>query len=122
MLADSGIEHNLTHAPDGEVALAMLHKEGGFVVTPRPDIILLDLGLPMMDGREVLSEIKADNDLKRIPVFVLTVSTAEADVLQSYDLLVHNYLVKPPSAGQFQAALHGVQPYLHAIRRMFGNE
>lgn len=86
---------------NGEEAMDFLRQEGRFANAPRPDIILLDLNLPRKDGREVLAEIKADPDLKRIPVVVLTTSQAESDLIQSYNLHANCYIVKPVDLDQF---------------------
>ena len=120
-LSESSVSHNLTVAEDGETALAILHKEGEYEGATRPDLILLDLGLPKMDGREVLAEIKADPDLKRIPIVVLTSSSAEHDLLSSYNLQVNNYLTKPITLGQFTMVFEAAEMYLKAIKRMFGS-
>lgn len=120
-LAETGIAHNLTVAEDGETALAMLRKEGDYSDAARPDMILMDLGLPKLDGREVLTQIKADDDLKRIPVVVLTISAAQHDVLTSYNLQASNYLTKPITVGQFQAVFQSVETYLNAIKPIFGS-
>ncbi len=82
-------------APDGVEALAFLHHHGAYVDAPRPDLILLDLNLPKMDGREVLSHIKNNDDLKTIPTVILTTSDAEADIAKSYQLQANCYLTKP---------------------------
>ncbi len=84
-------------------------------------MILLDLGLPKMDGREVLTEIKADPDLKGIPIVVLTSSSAEHDLLASYNLQVNNYLTKPITLNQFNMVFQAAEMYLKAIKRMFGS-
>ena len=86
---------------NGEEAMDFLHRDGRFASAPRPDIILLDLNLPRKDGREVLAEIKADSDLKRIPVVILTTSQAESDLIQTYDLHANCYIVKPVDLDQF---------------------
>ncbi|NOX54534.1 MAG: response regulator [Planctomycetes bacterium] len=95
------IQHRLTWLRDGEDALEFLHRRGKFVRAPRPDLILLDLGLPKKDGREVLAEIKQDEDLKKIPVVILTASTAAEDVLISERLQVEGYLTKPVDLEKF---------------------
>ena len=95
------IQHRLTWLRDGEEALEFLHREGKFLRAPRPDLILLDLGLPKKDGREVLAEIKEDEDLKRIPVVILTASTAAEDVLIGERLRVEGYLTKPVDLEKF---------------------
>ena len=117
-LSEVGVSHNLTVAEDGETALSILRKEGEHSNACRPDMILLDLGLPGMDGRELLAKIKADEDLKRIPVVVLTVSQAERDILISYNLQATNYLRKPLTAPQFDLVFRSVEAYLGAIKRM----
>ena len=95
------IQHRLTWLRDGEDALEFLHRRGKFVRAPRPDLILLDLGLPKKDGREVLAEIKQDEDLKKIPVVILTASTAAEDMLISERLQVEGYLTKPVDLEKF---------------------
>lgn len=83
-----------------------LHQQGEFANAPRPDLILLDLNLPGMDGREVLAEVKSDQDLKRIPIVVLTTSNDEQDVLHSYNLNANCYVTKPIDIENF---IHVVQ-------------
>jgi CheY-like chemotaxis protein len=87
--------NNLHVVNDGVEALAFLHREGEYANVPRPDLLLLDLNMPKKDGKEVLNEIKSDDDLKRIPVVVLTSSAAEEDIVQSYELHANAYLTKP---------------------------
>jgi two-component system, chemotaxis family, response regulator Rcp1 len=86
---------------DGVEAMAFLRKEGAHAYAPRPDIILLDLNLPKMDGREVLAQIKADNGLKTIPTVILTTSEAETDIVKSYQLQANCYLTKPVQFDEF---------------------
>lgn len=86
---------------DGVEAMAFLRKEGKYSDSPRPDLILLDLNMPRMDGREVLMEIKQDPDLKIIPIAILTTSKAEEDILKSYDLQANCYITKPVDLEQF---------------------
>jgi len=88
-------------ATDGVEAMAFLHKEGAHAYAPRPDIILLDLNLPKMDGREVLAQIKADVGLKTIPTVILTTSEAETDIVKSYQLQANCYLTKPVQFDEF---------------------
>jgi chemotaxis family two-component system response regulator Rcp1 len=90
---------------DGVEAMAFLRREGGYANAGRPGLILLDLNLPRKDGREVLAEIKADAELKRIPVVVLTTSRAERDVVTSYDLNANCYIVKPADLDEFVDAI-----------------
>jgi two-component system, chemotaxis family, response regulator Rcp1 len=89
------IHNRLDVAHDGVEGMEYLRRKGTYAAAPRPDLILLDLSLPRKDGREVLAELKADAELRAIPVVVLTSSTAEQDVARSYDLHVNCYVVKP---------------------------
>lgn len=100
------IANNLHWVEDGETAMEYLHQQGEFANAPRPDLILLDLNLPGMDGREVLAEVKSDQDLKRIPIVVLTTSNDEQDVLHSYNLNANCYVTKPIDIENF---IHVVQ-------------
>jgi CheY-like chemotaxis protein len=94
--------HNTLHvASDGVEALDFLYRRNGHEDAPRPDLVLLDLNLPRKDGREVLEEIKADRDLRPIPVVVLTTSEAEEDILRSYDLHANAYVTKPVDFDRF---------------------
>jgi two-component system, chemotaxis family, response regulator Rcp1 len=95
VLRETRISSGVHVAMDGEEAMEFLHREGQFADAPVPDLVLLDLNLPKKDGRQVLSEIKADPDLRRIPVIVLTTSAAEQDVLHAYDQHVNAYVRKP---------------------------
>lgn len=109
-LEDSKILHELSVAADGVEAMALLRREGEHAGKPLPDIVLLDLNMPRMDGRQVLEAMKADAMLRRVPVVVLTSSTAERDVVQSYDLQASAYVVKPVDLsgfGEIVAALEG---------------
>lgn len=91
--------------------MLFLHGEGQFSGVPRPDIILLDLNLPKKDGREVLEEIKRDDDLKNIPVVVLTTSKAEEDVLRSYNLHANAYITKPVDFDQFIKVIKSIEDF-----------
>jgi two-component system, chemotaxis family, response regulator Rcp1 len=93
--------NQLLVARDGVEAMAMLRREGKYHDVPRPDLILLDLNLPRKDGREVLAEIKSDEELRPIPIVVLTTSKAEEDILRSYDLHANCYIGKPVDLDQF---------------------
>ncbi|HEY5901185.1 MAG TPA: response regulator, partial [Anaerolineales bacterium] len=95
------VRNRLSVAWDGEEAMARLHRQGNFADAVLPDIILLDLNLPRKDGRQVLAEIKADPDLRRIPIVILTTSQAESDLLQSYNLHANCYIVKPVELEHF---------------------
>ena len=96
---------------DGEEALAFLHRQGPYRDAVRPDLILLDLNLPKKDGREVLALIKADDELKRIPVVVLTTSRAEQDILKAYDLHANCYITKPVDLDQFLLVVKTVEEF-----------
>jgi len=96
---------------DGEEAMAYLHREGKYADAPRPDLILLDLNLPKKDGREVLAEIKGDEDLKRIPVVILTMSRDEEDILKSYNLHANCFITKPIDIGQFFKVVKTIEEF-----------
>ena len=100
-LREGKVRNNLNVVGDGVEALAFLKREDGYANSPRPDLILLDLNLPKMDGREVLAAIKQDETLRRIPVVVLTTSKAEEDVVRTYDLHANCYISKPVDLDRF---------------------
>jgi len=107
---------NMLHvAQDGIEALAFLRKQGKYASSPSPDLILLDLNLPKKDGREVLAEIKQDENLKRIPVVVLTTSRAEEDVVQSYNLHANAYVTKPVDLKQFLEVIRRIEAFWLAV-------
>jgi two-component system, chemotaxis family, response regulator Rcp1 len=98
-------------AGDGVEALEFLHRQGDFSAAPRPDLMLLDLNLPRVDGRQVLAEVKGDPDLRRIPVVVLTTSPAEDDILHAYDQHVNSYIRKPVDLDEFLHVLKAIDHY-----------
>ena len=100
-LREGQVKHRLTLVRDGLEALAFLRQERQFAKAPHPDLILLDLELPKMDGREVLTHIKSDEKLKQIPIVILTASKAHEDILRSENLFVDSYLVKPVDMDKF---------------------
>jgi CheY-like chemotaxis protein len=110
-LNEGKVHNNLHVAKDGVEALAFLRKEGDYSDAVRPDLILLDLNLPRKDGREVLADIKADPDLKTIPVVVLTTSRAEQDVLHSYQLQANCYITKPVDLEQFIHVVKSIEDF-----------
>jgi CheY-like chemotaxis protein len=112
------IRNHLSVVSDGVEALAFLRREGPYANAPRPDIILLDLNLPKKDGRDVLAEIKAKEDLKQIPVVVLTTSNAEKDILEAYDLHTNCYITKPVDFAQFVTAVKLIEDFWFAIIKM----
>ena len=117
-LKEEKIYNNLYVASDGVEAIAFLRREGKFVKAVRPDLILLDLNLPKKDGREVLEEIKNDDDLKTIPVVVLTVSKSEEDILKSYNLHANCYITKPVDLNQFMKVIRSVQEFWLTIVKL----
>lgn len=103
---------------DGEQALSFLRQEGEFTDKPRPDLILLDLNLPKKDGREVLAEIKSDENLKRIPVVILTTSSAEEDILRTYNLHANCYITKPVDLDQFVKVVKSIENFWLTIVKL----
>ncbi len=110
-LKEGKVRNNFHAVEDGVEALAFLRQEGNYAQVPRPDLILLDLNLPKMNGREVLAEIKADPDLRRIPVVILTVSKAEQDILKSYNLHANCYITKPVDLDQFLEVVKAIENF-----------
>lgn len=114
-LKDSKLLNNIHHVSDGEQAIDFLRRAGAYAGAPRPDLILLDLNLPRKDGREVLAEIKADPNLKTIPVVVLTTSEAEQDILQSYRLHANCYITKPVGFASFVEVVHAIESFWFGV-------
>lgn len=114
-LKEGKVRNNLVVAFDGVEALNYLRREGEFANAVRPDLILLDLNLPKMDGRELLGEIKEDDDLKRIPVVILTTSKAEEDILKSYNLHANCYITKPVDLDQFINVVKTIEDFWMTI-------
>lgn len=100
---------------DGVEATDFLYQRGNYVDAPRPDMILLDLNLPKKNGRELLAEIKADENLMTIPVVILTTSADEADILRSYRLHANCYLVKPVNLEQFVEVVRSIEHFWFAL-------
>jgi len=101
----------LLEVSDGIEALAFLRREGAHVYAPRPDIILLDLNLPRMGGHEVLANIKNDDSLRSIPIVVLTISDAEADIEKTYELKANCYLTKPLQLCEFESVVRSINDF-----------
>lgn len=122
MTRDAFSEHKLRNSlhvvTNGVDAMLFLRKEAPYTESPTPDLILLDLNLPRMDGREVLAEIKADETLRRIPVVVLTTSDAEEDVLRSYNLHANAYVAKPVDFEQFVDVVRQVDDFFLTVVRL----
>lgn len=114
-LRHAKVLNHLHVVEDGVEAMAFLRKEGPFASVPRPDLILLDFNLPRKDGREVLAEIKADEDLQLIPVVVLTTSKAEEDVLKSYRLHANCYIIKPVEFGNFASVIQSIESFWFSV-------
>jgi len=117
-LEDTKVHNNLSVVGDGVEALAFLRREGRFADAPHPDLILLDLNLPKKDGREVLAEIKADPDLRRIPVVVLTTSEAEQDIIETYNLHANCYVKKPVDLDAFIQVVRSIDNFWLAIVKL----
>lgn len=117
-LQDGKILHTLHVVNNGEDAVAFMERTGSYAEAPRPDIVLLDLNLPRLDGREVLARIKSDPDLRRIPVVILTTSEAEEDVLRSYDLHANAYVTKPVDFDRFVAVVQQVPEFFMSVVRL----
>ena len=98
-------------AADGVEAMAFLRREGAHAQAPRPDLILLDLNLPKMDGREVLAHIKENDNLKTIPTVILTTSDAESDIVKSYELQANCYLTKPVQLDAFEGLVKSINDF-----------
>ncbi len=119
-LRDSKIRNSMHHVSDGEEAMAFLRREGRYMDAPKPDLVLLDLNLPRKDGREVLAEIKADEDLKRIPVVILTVSSDDEDVFRAYGLHANCFITKPLDFHQFVKVVRSIEDFWLSIVKLPG--
>jgi chemotaxis family two-component system response regulator Rcp1 len=117
-LENSKIHNTLSVVGDGEEAMAFLHRTGKYSAAPRPDLILLDLNLPKKDGREVLAEIKSDDDLKRIPVVILTTSKEEEDIIKTYNLHANCYITKPIDLNQFIKVVRAIEDFWLTIVKL----
>jgi len=117
-LREGKVANRVSVVSDGVEAMAFLRREGPYADAPRPDLILLDLSLPKKDGREVLAEIKADENLKRIPVVVLTTSQAEEDVLKTYNLHANSYITKPVDLRQFLGVVKFIEDFWLAVVKL----
>jgi CheY-like chemotaxis protein len=117
-LKDAKVANVLHHVANGEEALEFVMRRGEFSDAPRPDLILLDLNLPRMNGTEVLEALKTDTELRRIPVIVLTTSSAERDILHSYDLHANCFVTKPLDFAEFIGAVRSMEQFWLAIARL----
>lgn len=114
-LKEAKVRNRLSVAGDGVEAMAFLRREGTHSTAPRPDIVLLDLNLPRKDGRQVLAEAKADPELRRIPVVILTTSKAEEDILKTYDLHANCFITKPVDFDQFVKVVRSIEHFWLSI-------
>jgi CheY-like chemotaxis protein len=117
-LEASKVLNNMHVARNGEEALRFLRREGEHDGSPRPDIVLLDLNLPRLDGREVLAQIKSDPELRRIPIVVLTTSEAEEDVVRSYDLHANAYVTKPVDFDRFLQVVQSIDEFFVTVVKL----
>ena len=117
-LKEGKLRNNLSVVGDGVEALALLRREGRFADSVRPDLILLDLNLPKKSGLEVLADIKADEDLRRTPVVILTTSEAEQDIVKSYNLYANCYISKPVDLEQFMKVVKSVEEFWLTIVKL----
>ena len=117
-LKDGKVRNELSVVGDGIEALAFLQREGKYAEASRPDLILLDLNLPKLNGRELLAIIKQDGSLKRIPIVVLTTSEAEADVLRVYDLNANCYITKPVDLDKFITVIKAIEDFWLTIVKL----
>jgi two-component system, chemotaxis family, response regulator Rcp1 len=117
-LKEGKLLNQLTVVGDGVEALSFLRKEGIYADALQPELILLDLNLPKKDGREVLAEIKADPNLRRIPVVVLTTSSSEEDILKIYDLHANCYITKPVDLEQFMGVVKSIEDFWVSVVKL----
>ena len=115
---DSKILNHIHVVNDGAEAMAFLHREGKYFDAVRPELIFLDLNLPKKDGREVLKEIKTDDELKSIPVVILTISDDEEDILKSYNLHANCYITKPIGLEQFSKVVKSIENFWLSIVKL----
>lgn len=117
-LKEAKVNNTIHIAWDGVEAMEFLRHEGKYKDVPRPDLILLDLNMPRKNGLEVLSEIKGDKDLKKIPVVILTVSKNEEDIIKSYDSHANCFIAKPVDLNQFLKVIRSIQEFWLTIVKL----
>ncbi len=110
-LKDFKVRNHVSIVEDGVQAMQFLRRQGPYAGAPRPDLIMLDLNLPRKDGREVLADIKGDDQLKTIPIVVLTTSRAEQDILRAYQLNANCYITKPVDFNQFLEVVRSIESF-----------
>lgn len=117
-LKEGKVLNNLSIARDGEEAMEFLWRKGKYANAVRPDLILLDLNMPKKDGRAVLTDIKNDEELRSIPVVVLTTSVAEQDILKAYNLHANCYITKPVDLGQFIEVVKNINDFWFSVVKL----
>jgi len=117
-LKSGRLRNRITHVEDGIEAMAYLRREGEYENAPRPDLILLDLHMPRMNGQEVLAEVKEDPELRRIPVVMMTASQQEKDIMTAYNLHVNCYVTKPVDLEQFIGAVKSIEHFWFTIVKL----
>lgn len=117
-LRDAKMANSLEWVQDGIEAMAFLRRQGKYADAPEPDLILLDLNMPRMDGREVLAELKNDTALKHIPVVVLTTSQAEEDILRAYELHANCFIGKPVDFAEFVRVVKSIESFWFSVVRL----
>ncbi len=110
-LKEAKVRNKLHWVKDGVEAMEFLRRQGEYSNAPRPDVVLLDLNLPRKDGRQVLAEVKSDEDLRRVPVVILTISADEQDILRSYDAYANCYITKPLDLDQFMQVVKSIEDF-----------
>ncbi|MGE5420373.1 MAG: response regulator [Chloroflexota bacterium] len=118
VLNDSKVFNSMHLVNDGVEAMNFLRNEGKYAKMPKPDLIILDLNLPKKDGREVLAEIKADDELKHIPVVIMTISQAEEDILKSYKLHANCYITKSIDLNEFIKVIKSIEDFWFSIVKL----
>jgi two-component system, chemotaxis family, response regulator Rcp1 len=118
MLKDAKVANRVSVVSDGEAAIAFLRQQDVYRDSPKPDLVLLDLNLPRKDGREVLEEIKEDEELRTIPVVVVTTSSAEADVFSSYYNHANAYVTKPVDLDAFVKVVKAIEDFWLAVVKL----
>jgi len=117
-LAEGKVSNKISIVQDGVEAISFLRRENGYSDAPRPDLILLDLNLPKMNGKDVLAIIKEDSKLKRIPVVILTTSDADQDIFATYDLHANCYITKPVGFDQFISVIQSIEDFWLSIVKL----
>jgi CheY-like chemotaxis protein len=115
---DAKLNNSMSVVRDGVEAMSFLRQEGQYAHSPRPDLILLDLNLPRKDGREVLAELKADSNLQRIPIVVLTTSDAQTDIQRAYELHANCYITKPVDLEKFIQVVQSIEDFWLTVVRL----